>query len=100
MEMFFYIFMKLWFDLQWIRSIGQKYPALARFVEITLYAVVTAIGAQALKVIIAFQTALESGADIVWRDILLNFDWRPVVLAAVIIFQATLNKYLREHRTT
>lgn len=90
--------MKLWFDLQWVRDIGAKYPWLARFAEMTVYSVVTTAAVQLLKVIDAMLSALSGTDPIIWRDIILNFDWR--VVAAVVVFQvqAALGKFIRERR--
>lgn len=90
--------MKLWFDLGWVRKIGQTYPALARFVEMFVHAVVTAALFQIAKVFLALNTALQNHTAIDFRDILLQFDWQAVVSVGVVMIMAAVNKKVMETR--
>lgn len=92
--------MKLWFDLQWIRNIGQKYPALARFAEMIVYDVAIAVGLQVLLVLAVLVAALETKDPINLKEILLHFDWRIIVVVALKDIQAMIGKAVRENRRT
>lgn len=90
--------MKLWFDLKWVRAIGQIDPALARFAEMIVHALATALLFQLGKVLFALNEALQGKEAINWQNILLQFDWRAVLSVGVVILLAAVNKHVVETR--